>query len=428
MIRSLVPWLICCLLTLSLTVDAQAAPVLGAQAIPIYATQDTRQLYVQGLTALDADQPELARQTLERVVELEPGFAGAWLDLALATYRSGDHAAALEHLEYLSSQFTLPPALAIQVEYWRSAWQTPQITAAPTYWQGEISLGVGYDSNANAGLGHSQMALSLPAGNILFDIDSAYLPRPDRAGQFDLALQGPALMAGAGRLSPVVLLHSKYLAQENEFNTLDLQPGLIYQHPAEAGGRWQANLFAQHYRLGGQALLNGLRFSAQRMQAWTACQGTASADVEVHQHQRAPALSGTQLGFSGGLACRLPGSSNIGVTLGVGHEQVPTDRPGGNNQRIGLTLRYDQPLGIRQNLQVTWQIANTDDQYGYSPLLQDNAIRNMQRQTVGLVWRQTLATEWEGRLSYEYFQQRSNLPLFEQQGRMLMLSLAYLFR
>ena len=270
MIRSLVPWLICCLLTLSLTVDAQAAPVLGAQAIPIYATQDTRQLYVQGLTALDADQPELARQTLERVVELEPGFAGAWLDLALATYRSGDHAAALEHLEYLSSQFTLPPALAIQVEYWRSAWQTPQITAAPTYWQGEISLGVGYDSNANAGLGHSQMALSLPAGNILFDIDSAYLPRPDRAGQFDLALQGPALMAGAGRLSPVVLLHSKYLAQENEFNTLDLQPGLIYQHPAEAGGRWQANLFAQHYRLGGQALLNGLRFSAQRMQAWTA--------------------------------------------------------------------------------------------------------------------------------------------------------------
>ena len=412
---------------LSLKVGAQPLTSGSAKVDQIGTTQDAQQLYAQGLAALDANQPELARQLLERVIELEPKFAGAWLDLALATYRSDDPAAALEHLEYLNSQFTLPPALATQVEYWRSTWQNPLQKAQTTSWRGEVALGVGRDSNANAGLGHSQLALSLPTGSVIFEVDSAYLPRPDRVGLFDLSLQGPALAVGAGRLTPVLLLHHKYMAQESEFNTLDIQPGLVYQQPIDTQGRWKLNLLAQHYRLGGQPLFDGLRFSAQRIQSWAACQVTASAEVEARRHQRVSVLSGTQLGLSTDLACRLPGSGSLDATLGVGSEQVPAERPGGNNQNTMLTLRYDQPLGSRQNLQASWQIANTGDQYGYSPLLQNNAVRSVQRQTIALSLRQTLTTEWEARLSYEHFQQQSNLPLFEQQGQLLTLSLAYQF-
>ena len=74
---------------------------LALQINASLATAD--QLYPLALRALAANQPELARQALERVVSLQPHFAGAWLDLALATYRSGDAAAAVEHLEYLRS-------------------------------------------------------------------------------------------------------------------------------------------------------------------------------------------------------------------------------------------------------------------------------------------------------------------------------------
>ena len=64
----------------------------------IEANQNPDELYQLGLAALAAGQSDLARQAFERVVVLRPGFAGAWLDLALATARSGDTAAAVELL------------------------------------------------------------------------------------------------------------------------------------------------------------------------------------------------------------------------------------------------------------------------------------------------------------------------------------------
>ena len=221
----------------------------------ISAAQDPDQLYQLGLTALAARQPQLARQALERVVSARPEFAGAWLDLALATFQCGDPAAAIEHLEYLRSQFSLPPALAAQVAHWFDQWQatpqnqpTPQaeqaVPAAPVTqragWVGELQLGLGHDSNANNGLARGQITLSLPTGNTLFDLDDAYRPRADLFALLGLTLGGPSVKLGAGRISPLLLLRSKQLAHDGDYSTLDLQPGLVYQHPpsSEGGGNW----------------------------------------------------------------------------------------------------------------------------------------------------------------------------------------------
>jgi hypothetical protein len=423
---------------------AQAQDNTTSLAQQISAAQDPDRLYQLGLSALAARQPQLARQALERVVSARPEFAGAWLDLALATFQSGDGVAAIEHLEYLRSQFSLPPAVAAQIDRWFDQWQTtpqnqpplqagqagqaPPTAATPgAGWAGELQLGLGRDSNVNNGLDRRQIILSLPTGNTLFDLDDAYRPRAGLSTLFGLNLGGPSVKLGAGRISPLLLLRSKQLAHDGDYNTLDLQPGLVYQHPpsSDGGGNWQAHLMAQHYRLGGQPLFNGLRLSAVRNQAWQACQGSASADLEAKAHQRVPSLSGKLLDFGAGLSCRLSAEYGLSLSAKTSLDRAGPTRAGGNSRSTELQLRFDHAISPTQSLQSAWQHLRTTDQAGYSPLLQDNAPRSLQRNTLSLSLRQVIAPAWEARLSLERFVQRSNLALFEQRGSQLLLGLPF---
>lgn len=430
--RALVPLLSVCLLLISSLGSFRAH---AAEADPasltsrIAATEDPDQLYSLALVALQANRPELAREALERVVGSRPRHAGAWLDLALATYRSGDAAAALEHLEYLKSQFVLPPALAVQVAYWHRLWQDPiSNTATLNQWQGELTLGYGFDSNANAGLASQQIELSLPDGSILFDLDPSYLPQADRFGLLSVAVQGPASPYAGGRINPMFSLRSKQLDQEREFTTLDLQAGLVYQYPAVGDSIWQANIFVQHYRLGQHALYNSVRLGAQRTQPLEAtCNWTGSTEIEARQHVRVGKLSGTRYSLGAGLGCRVFGRASFNAMFDAGYEHAPADRPGGDNHSTQIQFAYTQPLKDNRAFQAAWQWTQTTDQTGYSPLLKDNATRSIQRHTLTLAVRQALSRNWQARLNLELFQQSSNLPLFEQRGRLLMFSVANLF-
>ena len=381
-------------------------------------------LYAQALAALAAHQPTQARLVLEHVVALNPRFAGAWLDLALATYQSGNPAAALEHLDYLRSQFTLPAALAAQVDHWYARWQTPVTTPG---WEGEVLLGAGHDTNANAGLANSQLTLSLPGGNSVFDVDGAYLPHTDQFGLLTISARGPGREIGIGQLHPLVVVRTKQFSQSSGFSTVDLQPGLAYIYPASDHASWQTHLWVRHYRMGGEGLFDGLRLGVQYLQPWRDCRTHVGTEVEVRKYQRVPALGGTFFNISTGLGCRWVGGASMSGILKLGQEQAPAERPGGGNQSAELSLVYDQALSPTQSLQVSWQMASTTDQSGYSPLLDNNATRNQLRHTIALGLRQALWSQWEARLSYEYFNQRANPALFEQQGQLLMLGLAYVF-
>lgn len=415
----------------ALSAEPETSAPAQSLAARIAQTQDTDQLYSLALAALSASQPDLARQALERVVLARPLFAGAWLDLALATYRSGDPAAAVEHLDYLRTQFSLPPALSAQVDYWYKTWQTPAHTApaAPARsWQGELLVGFGHDSNANAGLASSDIVLSTPSGNALFNVDSAYLPRSDQFGLMTLSLQGQSRPWGAGRLSPIVMLRTKQPGREREFATLDIQAGLAYQRPASGEGTWQANASVQHYRLGEQTLFNGLHLAAQRFQPWHTCQWSAEAEYEYRHHLRVPSLGGRLANVSAGLTCPASAHGTVGLLLKTGFEQANADRPGGNNRTQEIQVSYEQPLSPTLALQASWRHVQLRDQYGYSPLLQDNAVRSVQRRTLMLALRHTLTPQSEVRLSYEQFQQQANLALFEQRGTLLTASVVYFFR
>jgi hypothetical protein len=360
-------------------------------------------------------------------VSLNPLFAGAWLDLAIASYRSGDPAAALEHLEYLRSQFALTDALAAQVDHWASLCQNLPGKTEAAAWQGEIALSLGHDSNANTGLARDQLVLTLPTGSRVFDVAEAYLPHADAFSQQSLSLLGPVQHLGPAHFTPVLVVSSKQYQTETDFSTLDIQTGVSLQRATPAHGAWQVNLFAQYHQQGGQAQYHGLRLGAAQTQPWQTCQRSLGAELETRQHQQTPNLGGDLVSLNAGWACPLQGKASMAANLQWGAEHAHLDRAGGNNTSTTVTLRYDRPMNSTQSWQIMLQLNNMRDQAGYSPLMQDNAVRNVQRQLLAVSWRQHISRQWQAHLSLETVSQRSNLALFEQQGSNLAAGLAYLF-
>lgn len=393
---------------------------------PTNSPQEVDQLYQSALDALARNQPDQARQVLEQVVAINPLFAGAWLDLAIATHRSGNSAAALEHFLYLKGQFVMPAPLAIQVEHWIKQLEESSQPATRTKWQGEIWLGLGKDSNANLGLLRDQIALSLPTGNVILNVTDSFRPRSDQYSMLGLALVGPGLgLPGGAHVSPVLLLRNKSFLTETDFNVLDIQAGLIHQTGTTQNVGWQTSLIGQNYQLGGQVQFNALRFGLQRSQPWGGCQTSGASVIETRAMQTQPTLGGNAFSVKAGLSCPLPGQATVAASLGAGFERANPNRAGGNNENTELGLRVDKLLSARYSVHANWQITQINDQTGFSPLVDNNAIRSINRQAFSLSLRQSITRLWQTRLSFDALKQQSNLSLFEKKASQIMLGLYF---
>lgn len=127
--------------------------------------------YLYGTAALDTGSPDIAVFVLERVLDIEPGFSGARLELARALFASGENEKARYHFDYLLAEN--PPANVQQVitSYLRTIERL-----AGSYKDihiPSISFGFGYDSNANASTGDDQFLGFFLSGNNQ-ETDSTY--------------------------------------------------------------------------------------------------------------------------------------------------------------------------------------------------------------------------------------------------------------
>ena len=408
--------------------DPAAETNVGADTSPD-ADADLAARYNQAIALLDQGQPEAARLMLEAIVAQRPEFAGAWLDLALAAYRSGETESALEHLAYIRQQFPLTPAIARQIDAWRQAWQTPQ--AAPVtsaqHWQGEIQLDAGYNSNANAGIDRDQITLSIPGGTAVLPIDPAYRPRSDRYTQISInAWRQWQLPQGV--LYPLLQFRARNQQQVNDYDQLDLQAGLVYQSIPDAEGRsLQITGLVQYAQLGGAALNNTQRLIAQRLHTRDNCRLAWGGELEWRQYRQIP-LDGRLVWLDLGLACTMTPQTQTSATLRQGHETATqTQRPGGGNRQTELTLQASHQLTHGPLLEARWQYTRLHDQEGYSPLLSDNQPRQYQRNQLSLALRQAINQDWSARLGVELQRQTSNLPLFAQDARQFSLGIGRVF-
>ncbi|HEU0189354.1 MAG TPA: tetratricopeptide repeat protein [Gallionella sp.] len=113
--------------------------------------------YLLGIAALDSGKPDKATLAFERVLAVDPNFAGARLDMARAYYQLGDTPRAKTEFETVLKQ-NPPEAARATIQNYLDA-IAAQEAARQTGFTAYIEGTVGNDSNVNASTGQSQISV-----------------------------------------------------------------------------------------------------------------------------------------------------------------------------------------------------------------------------------------------------------------------------
>lgn len=123
--------------------------------------------YLIGIAALDSGKPDKATLAFERVLAVDPNFAGARLDMARAYYQLGDLPRAKTELETVEKQ-NPPEAARATIKKYLDAIAAQQ-AAQQTRFSAYIEGGLGYDTNVNNSTSQSQIQVPV-FGNQTFTL------------------------------------------------------------------------------------------------------------------------------------------------------------------------------------------------------------------------------------------------------------------
>lgn len=404
--------------------------------------------YREGTRALAEHRYLDARAALREAVRLDPEFAGAWLDLALACYALGEHTQAEELLDTLEARFAVPPALAEVIAALRvqiAAAAEPPTASDGWHWSRQVSAAVGHDSNANAGLAHGELTLTLPGGAQVLPVARESRARADAFSQAGAAVAGRRRL-GDGILALDAGLEARRNADVTDFDTEQLRAGLTWTADASlpAGGLWgllpgpwQVRGEFERWRLDADTLTDTATLGFRHLWLHARCQSRLDLDVEQRTYPVARSLDAAYLWLGGGLDCPGgwgPGAQAFSVALRAGkafarHGQDSAQaRPGGDSRHLELTAgqawRWSGPTGV-QTLHLAAQWERVRDTRGYSPLLGDGARRRVDRRSLALSYTLPLAprSPWRAVLGAQQFRQTASLAPFELDGRIVQLGI-----
>jgi tetratricopeptide (TPR) repeat protein len=137
---------------------------------------DVRFDYLLGVSALDSGHPDKATLAFERVLAVDPNFAGARLDMARAYFHLGDMARAKTEFDAVMKQD--PPQTArLTIEKYLNAIESAK-KAKNNRYSAYVEGAIGRDSNVNNSTSQSEVAV--PAlGNLVFTLSPTNLKTPD---------------------------------------------------------------------------------------------------------------------------------------------------------------------------------------------------------------------------------------------------------
>lgn len=132
--------------------------------------------YLLGISALDSGKPDKATLAFERVLAVDPNFAGARLDMARAYYQLGDLPRAKTEFETVAKQ-NPPEAARATIQKYLDAIAAQQ-AAQQTRFSAYVEGGLGHDTNVNNST--SQAQIDVPClGNQTFTLNPTNLKTAD---------------------------------------------------------------------------------------------------------------------------------------------------------------------------------------------------------------------------------------------------------
>lgn len=130
--------------------------------------------YLIGIAALDSGKPDKATIAFERVLAVDPNFAGARLDMARAYFQLGDTPRAKTEFEAVLTQ-NPPEAAKATIEKYLAA-IAAQENVRRTHISGYIEGMAGHDNNVNNSTSESQI---VAFGNLLFTLSPTNVKTAD---------------------------------------------------------------------------------------------------------------------------------------------------------------------------------------------------------------------------------------------------------
>lgn len=388
--------------------------------------------YAQAEQAIAAGDYLHAEQLLQQVIQQNPEWAGAWLDLALLAARQGQYAQAEEFLLALDERFApLPAAIAQSVGQLRSQLRqkikeqpATVVAGSQRVRQNVLALATGYETNANAGLQFSTLTLNLPDGDAIVNIDPSSQARSARYARAALAHYGQEAW-GRGSVTWQVQTQARQYSLSPLNNIELLAQASVEQAPVP--GRFMFGW--QSIWLNNQAVYQTpvLRWQLD-LPVGDACGLQQHVQSEARQHPQASHLNARWQAYRASWRCQTAASrSQI-------HGQVATEtadsdkRPGGNSLHRSWGGQYEwlQPFKwTDHSLLARLDVLGTHDSATYSPLLDNGHARQLRRTDGQLTWSGPWAGQapWRWSVGLQITRQRSNIQFFNQANNALETSI-----
>jgi tetratricopeptide (TPR) repeat protein len=377
---------------------------------------DPSYYYLLGAVAVKVPNYAVAASAFERVVVMQPENAGAWMDLAVASAELGNSVSALEYFKYIETEFNPPPALRDVIASYRRRLTARAAQASP--WHGNAQAALGVDTNANSGLNVTSIPLTVRDERIVLTLDPAYRARSDTYAQavagvsWKRPVDGNTLELAAG-------IRQRSFRHEHDFSTTELDASAGLQRPTALGdaGAW---IYVEHLSLGGKSLVRNMRAVAQIERPHGECRTGVAAEFEWRRYVSLTPLDANITWLQAGIACDLriiDHTVQTALVSRIGYDRSMDNRPGGDTRRAELAGHVSGPLGYGVTVELSATLSFSRDTLGYSPLLEQNAVRRLDRGNARILLTRPLGRYTEAMLLVEDNRYHSNLDLFEQSGK-----------
>ena len=368
-------------------------------------------LYTLGQVLNQAGGYDEAVDRLESALLYRPGHWPTQLEYAIALEGVGDRQSALNLIQTLSSNPEVDTATRQQLQ---ALLRRPTHSSSAPERRGRFSVVSGYDNNLLSSTHHSQFSLTTPDGLLPVQLDQDQRPRAGFFVRTDIGHDGQLAASEAANW--------RYsLAASYRSN-----PGFKPANYGQVGVQVERSSNTGHgpYLLGQyQALVRSGTVVLRQAQASTGydfplpllgdCQQRLGFDAQHIGYPTNPVLDGRYLGLSSGTNCPATG---LQAQLRLGQDRpIDPTKPGGSQRQLSMRISKRTPLGdaaLTLEAEATFQ----QDQTGYSPLLADNARRNVRRGIFRAEYRWTagsISPNFSPFIGLEVVEQRSNLRLFE---------------
>lgn len=384
--------------------------------------------YWVGVAALETNSLELALNSFERAVLLNPGYAGAWLELAIVHFRLGDTETAVLLIEHVERNFAADSRLARDLV---KAKEELRRSVRVVQWAGEIEFMHGHVQNANAGLGSSLITLTPVGGDpIALTVDPSQRATPDWASIVRAVLARRAQVDADTTAELLLNVRGRVFVSQRDYDQTDL--GVVGALNRRYGEQvLQGALGVRHIRLGSRSL--GQIYVAQsavKIPAPAGCYYETRFDAERKEYSLGGYFSGTTPWIGVSTTCS---GANLYWTVGYryGVDRADAQRPGGVTQRQEAYGQINWVFKPNWSLSMAYLLGYATDRDPYSSLLDNGSRRRVTRNFAKLGLSRHLADlGYRGiyvSAYYEYLNDESNIKISSLRDRQAFLGLRYVF-